>query len=77
MILVLNVWNLGRFSLRFKNPDIFLANIVHGDIIVTSFIKHLFRDGPDFLVHLVIRLLKVGHLHEEHHFLDDDESHLA
>ena len=59
---------LSMFSLRFKNPDIFLANFVDGNIIITSCIKHLFHAGPDFLVHLVIRLqLKVGHLHEEHH----------
>ena len=30
--------------------------------------------GPNFLVYLVIRLLKICHLHEEHHFLDV-ESH--
>jgi hypothetical protein len=43
---------LSMFALRLKNPNIFLANFVDGDIIVTSFIKHLFRAGPDFLVHL-------------------------
>jgi hypothetical protein len=42
--------------LRFKNLDIFLANIVHGDITIIRFVKHLFHTGPNFLVHLVIQL---------------------
>ncbi len=56
----LELVGLSRFSLCSKNLDIFLVNIVNGDIVIVSFVKYLFQDGPDLLVYFVIQLLTLS-----------------
>ncbi len=52
---------LGRFPLRSEYADIFLASLNHGDITIIIFVKHLLNTFPNFLVHLVVRLLQMSH----------------